>query len=172
MNKALVVVDMVNDFVSPEGSLYVPNTAKIIEPIKRKIEGAKANSIPVIFVNDSHELDDKEFVIWPKHCVKNTEGAKVVKDLMISEGNTHVDKTTYSGFYNTRLDEVLKKAGVEEITLVGCVTNICILHTASDAVLRGYKVTVSKECVTGLDEADETAALKHMAQILNVDVIN
>ena len=171
MNKALVVVDMVNDFVSPDGSLYVSNTANIIEPIKAKIKGAKDAGIPVIFVNDSHEEDDREFKVWPKHCVKNTEGAKVVKDLMISEGNTHVDKTTYSGFYETRLDKVLKEAGVEEITLVGCVTNICILHTASDAILRGYKVTVPRDCVAGLDKADEDAALKHMAQILNVDVL-
>ena len=171
MNKALVVVDMVNDFVSPDGSLYVPNTANVIEPIKAKIKEAKEAGIPVIFVNDSHEEDDKEFAIWPKHCVKNTEGAKVVEALMISEGNTYVDKTTYSGFYETRLDKVLKEAGVEEVTLVGCVTNICILYTASDAVLRGYKVTVPKNCVAGLDDVVDLFVFKQMSDVLKVNVV-
>ena len=171
MSKALVVVDMLNDFAREGGALYVPNTEAIVAPIKARIDSAKAGGIPVIFVNDSHEEDDKEFKIWPKHCIKKTEGAMVLSELK-TEGSHTVEKTTYSGFFDTKLDAILRVGGVTEIILVGCVTNICILHTASDAVLRGYKVTVSKECVAGLDEVDETAALKHMAQILNVDVIN
>lgn len=170
MNKALVVVDMVNDFASLEGSLYVPNTAKIIEPIKAKIKGAKEVDIPVIFVNDSHEEDDREFKVWPKHCVKGTEGAKIIKELDTTDSTT-IGKTTFSGFFETILDGELKRKGITELILVGCVTNICILHTATDAVLRGYKVTVPRDCVAGLDKADEDAAFKHMAQILNVDVL-
>lgn len=170
MNKALVVVDMLNDFVDEGGSLFVPRTRDIVGAVADRIMSAKASDIPVFFVNDSHEEDDREFKVWPKHCVKGTEGAKVIKELDTTDGIT-VPKTTYSGFFGTTLDEELKRKCITELIIIGCVTNICILHTASDAILRGYKVTVPRDCVAGLDKTDEDAALKHMAQILNVDVI-
>lgn len=170
MSKALLVVDMLNDFVDEGGSLFVPRTQDIVGAVADRIKSAKASDIPVFFVNDSHEEDDKEFKVWPKHCVKGTEGAKIIKELDTTDSFI-VEKTTYSGFYETRLGALLQKEGVTELIVVGCVTNICILHTASDAVLRQYKVTVPRDCVAGLDKADEDAALKHMAQILNVDVM-
>ena len=170
MSKALLVVDMLNDFVDEGGSLFVPRTRDIVGAVADRIKSAKASGIPVFFVNDSHEEDDKEFKVWPKHCVKGTEGAKIVSELDTVEGFC-VEKTTYSGFFETTLDGILKRRDVTELIIVGCVTNICILHTASDAILRGYKVTVPRDCVAGLDKADEDAALKHMAQILNVDVM-
>ena len=170
MNKALLVVDMLNDFAQEDGLLFVPKTRDIVDAVADRIKSAKASDIPVFFVNDSHEEDDREFKVWPKHCVKGTEGAKIIKELDTTDSVT-VEKTTYSGFYNTTLDGELKRKGITELIVVGCVTNICILHTASDAVLREYKVTVPRDCVAGLDTTDEDAALKHMAQILNVDVM-
>ena len=170
MNKALLVVDMLNDFAQEDGLLFVPKTSDIVDAVAERIKSAKASDIPVFFVNDAHEEDDREFKAWPKHSVKGTEGAKVIKELDTTDSTT-VEKTTFSGFFETTLDEELKRRGITELIIVGCVTNICILHTASDAILRGYKVTVPRDCVAGLDKADEDAALKHMAQILNVDVI-
>ena len=82
-----------------------------------------------------------------------------------------VAKTTYSGFYRTDLEPLLNKLQVEELILTGCVTNICILYTAADAVMRGYRVCVARDCVAALDPAAGHFALQQMEQILGVTLI-
>ena len=60
--------------------------------------------------------------------------------------------------------------GATGLVLTGCVTNICVLYTAYDAVIRGYRVTVPADCVAPLDPADGAFALRQMEQVLGVKV--
>ena len=169
--KTLLIIDMLSDFVLPSAPLEVPDTRKIIHNIEREIIRARAEGYPVVYVCDAHAPDDKEFQIWPRHCVKGSKGAQVIDELEPEPKDTVVEKTTYSGFFNTRLDEVLKSIGATELIITGCVTNICILYTSSDAVLRGYNVTVPKDCVAGLNKEDHEFALRQMEKVLKVKVI-
>ncbi|HLB05337.1 MAG TPA: isochorismatase family cysteine hydrolase [Thermodesulfobacteriota bacterium] len=169
--KALLIIDMLNDFVLPGAPLEVPETRKIIPSIGREIIKAREEGYPIIYLCDGHAPDDKEFKMWPRHSVKGTKGAQVVDELEPEPKDTVVEKTTYSGFYNTRLEEVLKSLSTEEIILTGCVTNICILYTAYDLVSRGYKVTLPRDCVAGLNKEDHEFALRQMERILKVKII-
>ena len=169
--KALVIIDMLNDFLLPGAPLEVPDTREIMPNIEREIDKARGEGYPVVYVCDSHAPDDREFKIWPRHCVKGTKGAQVVDELKPEPEDTVVEKTTYSGFFNTRLEEVLKSLGATELIITGCVTNICILYTSSDAVLRGYNVTVPKDCVAGLNKEDHEFALRQMEKVLKVKII-
>ena len=171
MKKALLIIDMLNDFILEGAPLQVPNATSIIPNIKREIEKAKKGSYPIIYVCDSHDENDKEFEIWPKHCVKNTEGAKIVKELSPAEGDYIVEKTRYSGFYNTNLDTILKKLNIDTLIITGLVTNICVMYTVADAVSRGYKVIVPKDCVIGLDEDTHKFGLYQIEKIHNAEVI-
>jgi nicotinamidase/pyrazinamidase len=170
--EALLVIDMLNDFVLEGSPLEVPDTRKVIPVIKREIEKARAEGRPVIYVCDSHEPDDREFIRfgWPAHAVKGTEGAKVIKELQPRENDIIIEKTTYSGFYNTGLDETLKKLGVDSLRLTGCVTHICVMFTASDATLRGYNVTVLKDGVAGLSPEDHEAGLRIMKNVMGARI--
>lgn len=170
--EALLIIDMLNDFVLEGAPLEVPDTRKVIPNIKREIEKVRAEGRPVIYICDAHEIDDKEFSKfgWPTHAVKGTRGAEVVDELKPEEGDIVIEKTTYSGFYNTKLDETLKNLGVDSLRLTGCVTHICIMFTASDAVLRGYKVTVIEDGVAGLEEEDHEAALRIMKNVMGVKI--
>ncbi len=170
--EALLIIDMLNDFVLEGAPLEVPDTRKVIPDIKGEIERARAEGRPVIYICDAHEIDDKEFSKfgWPSHAVKGTRGAEVVDELKPEEGDIVIEKTTYSGFYNTKLDETLKNLGVDSLRLTGCVTHICIMFTASDAVLRGYKVTVIEDGVAGLAEEDHKAALRIMKNVMGVKI--
>lgn len=169
--KALLIIDMLNDFVLPGAPLEVPDTREIVPNIEREIIRARAEGYPVIYICDSHALNDKEFKIWPRHCVKGTDGAKVVDELEPEPKDIVVEKTTYSGFFNTRLEEVLKSIGATELIITGCVTNICIFYTSSDAVLRGYSVTIPKDCVVGLNKEDHEFALRQMEKVLKMKII-
>jgi nicotinamidase-related amidase len=171
--EALLVIDMLNDFVLPGAPLEVPETRKVIKNIQREIQAARAGGKPVIYVCDTHAPKDKEFAKfgWPPHAVKGSKGAEVVSELKPAPGDPVIPKTTYSGFYGTTLEDTLRKLGVDALRLTGCVTNICIMFTASDAVLRDYAVTVVQDGVAGIAQEDHDAALRIMKNVMGVTLV-
>jgi len=168
---ALLIIDMLNDFVLKGAVLEVPAARNIIPNLKKSIDEAREKKIPIIYICDSHAEDDKEFEIFPPHAVKGTKGAQVVEELSPKHRDYLVEKTTYSGFYNTELDDLLKKLDVNELIVTGIVTNICVMYTVYDAFLRGYRVIVPEDCVAGLNEEDHKFALKQMRNILKAEII-
>lgn len=170
--EALLIIDMLNDFVLEGSPLEVPETKKIIPVIREEIKRAKKQGSPVIYLCDSHDPDDKEFSKfgWPRHAVKGTKGAEVIEDLKPDPNDIIIEKKTYSGFYNTKLDETLKRLGIDSLRITGCVTHICVMFTASDAVLRDYKVTVLKDAVAGITKEDHEAALRIMKNVMGVKI--
>jgi nicotinamidase/pyrazinamidase len=169
MDSAIVVVDMLNDFTLDDAPLKVEENKKIIPNIKQLIEQNRTKS-HIVYVCDAHSEFDKEFQIWPKHCLKGTKGAQIVDELRPNSNDFIVHKATYDGFYNTVLDELLKNLGVDKIVIAGCVSNICILHTASSAVLRGYNVEIPLDCIASLDEQSKNCAISHFKNVLNINL--
>lgn len=170
--EALLVIDMLNDFVLPGAPLEVPETRTIIPTIRREIDRARAAGEPILFVCDSHAPDDKEFrkFGWPVHAVKGTKGAEVISELKPAPRDVVILKDTYSGFYDTRLGEALDILNVDSLRLTGCVTHICVMFTASEAVLRDYAVTVVEDGVAGITREDHDAALRIMKNVLGVKI--
>jgi len=169
--KALLIIDMLNDFVMDGASLKVPGIEKIIGPIKREIKKAKSEGYQVIYLCDSHDKNDREFELFPPHAIKGTEGAKVINDLKPDGNDIIVRKTTFSGFYGTNLDEILQKLSVEKLVVTGDVVNICILYTVADAVMRGYKVDLVKDAIIALNKNDYKFAMEQMKSVLKVNII-
>jgi len=171
--EALLIIDMINDFVLPGAPLEVSETRRIIPVIAHEIKRAHAERHPVIFVCDSHAPDDKEFskFSWPAHAVKGTKGAEVITELTPAQDDIVIHKTTYSGFFGTDLDKTLKRLGVDSLRLTGDVTHICILFTAADAVLRDYSVVVVEDGVAGISQEDHDAAIRIMKNVLSVAVV-
>ena len=169
----LLIIDMLNDFVLEGAPLEAPDTRKVIPVIKKEIEDTKTRGNPVIYICDAHDKDDKEFSKfgWPVHAVDGTRGAEVADEIKPDKDDIVIKKTTYSGFYNTKLEETLKGLGAAGVRLTGCVTHICILFTASDAVLRDYRVTVVENGVAGLEREDHEAAIRIMKNVLGANII-
>lgn len=163
---ALIIIDMLNDFIAPGAPLEVPAGRQIVPAIKNRLEEARGKGVPVIYLCDAHAPDDPEFRVWPPHAVAGTAGALVVDDLAPGEGERVVAKTTYSGFFNTELEELLRELGADHLVLTGVVTNICILYTAVDALMRGFRVSVPPDCVAGLNEEDHAFALRQLSEVL------
>ena len=162
---------MLNDFVLDGAPLKVPGIEKIIGPIKREIEKAKSEGYPVIYLCDSHDKNDREFKMFPPHAIKNTEGSKIIEELKPQGNDIIIRKSTFSGFFNTDLDQILGKLSVGRLIVTGDVTNICVLYTAADAVMRGYEVDVVKDAVVGLNYRDHKFALEQMEKVLKVNLV-
>jgi nicotinamidase-related amidase len=171
--KALVVVDMLNDFVRPGAPLEVPETRAILPALRRRIAKARREGELVVYLCDSHRKEDPEFAQmgWPAHAVEGTPGAGVVASLTPEPGDVMVEKRTYSGFYGTTLRFILRRHGIRSLTLAGCVTNICILFIGAEATIRGYDVTVDERYVAGLSRKDDAFALDQMEKVFGVRVL-
>ncbi|MDI6870876.1 MAG: isochorismatase family cysteine hydrolase [Bacillota bacterium] len=171
MSTALVVIDMLEDFLSPSGNLYIgPEAGRVIPAVAVELERARAEGWPVIFVCDSHREGDPEFAMWPDHCLCGSQGAAVIPALAPRPGEPVIAKRRYSAFFGTDLDLTLRERGVEEVVLVGVCTNICVLYTAADARMLNYSVTVVAPATASFDRAAHDFALQQMETVLGCQV--
>ena len=169
--KALLVIDMVNDFIEKGGALETGKAGRDIIPfVKEKIREFRALDYPIIYVCDNHEKDDKEFEMFPPHSVKGTYGSKIIDKLEVEETDKVILKRRYSSFYGTDLDLTLREMGVDEISIVGVCTNICVLYTAADARNRAYRVNVCRDGVASFDKYAHDFALKEMKNTLGCNI--
>ncbi len=171
--RALVVIDMLVDFVEEGGALYCgPDAREIIPRVREELDRARAQGDPVIYVCDRHRPDDLEFRMFPPHCVEGSRGAEICSELSPRERDRVVFKRRFSGFYGTDLDLALREQGIDELTLVGVCTNICVLYTAADARMRNYAVTVPADAVASFDAAAHRFALRELEKTLGVRVVS
>lgn len=177
-NKALIVVDLQNDFC-PGGALAVPDGHLIVPLVNGLIERFDH----VILTQDWHPDDHHSFAsshdgkspfestnlhygeqtLWPDHCVQETEGAEFHAELMwgkaelvIRKGfRRHID--SYSAFFEndrttpTGLNGYLKERGLTDLTFVGLATDFCVGYSALDAARLGFKATVRTDACRAID---------------------
>jgi len=170
---AVIVLDMLNDFVT--GELKTKRASRIIQPVQKLIQAARAHGVPVIYSNDAHFSNDFEVTErWGRHAIKGTPGAEVIPELAPSENDFVLEKRVYSGFYETGLDELLrslyKGLGVETVVLVGLHTHICVRHTAASAFYRGYKIVVPRDGVEAFTRKDHEEGLKYLEKIYGAEI--
>jgi len=170
MKKALIVVDVQNDFCEG-GSLAVPNAKEIIPYINLLMEENQYEQI--VFTQDFHPANHKSFAsnnnrkvgesiilnsvpqfMWPDHCVQGTDGVKFHPNLNIEKATHTIQKGTnteidsYSGFQDnnhfmkTGLDDFLKYHDIQLVEIVGLALDYCVKFTAMDAVSNGYVTCV------------------------------
>lgn len=170
---AVVVVDMQNDFVKPQGKLYVPTAEATIPAIKKLLENARRAGVRVFYTQDTHYDGDPEFRIWGEHVKYGTWGWEIVEELKPEKGrDIVVMKTRYDGFYGTMLDDLLRVYGVKNLVVVGTVANICVLHTAGSAALRWYRVVVPMDGISALNEFDYHAALRQISFLYRGTIVD
>ena len=173
--RALLVVDLQRDFVDKDGALYFEGAEKVIDPILKWVEEFKKENLPIITTQDWHDPEDREFNIWPKHCVANTDGARLTEKLekALKDYPNHfsVKKNRYSAFYNTNLEKIIRDNEIDEVYVCGVVTHICVLFTVEELRNRDIPVKIITEGVASYDEELHRFALREMKEILGAEFI-
>jgi nicotinamidase-related amidase len=170
--KALLVIDMLEDFINPKGKLYCgKQTKKIVPILKKEIENTRKKGIPIIYICDRHLPNDPEFKMFPPHCIVNSDGAEIIREISPLENDYVIFKRRFSGFFQTDLDLTLRELKISDLILTGVCTNICVLYTAADARMLNYNVIVLKDCVASYDKKAHNFALKEMEKTLGVKII-
>ena len=165
---AILVVDMLNDCVY--GALTCDRGKAIVPATAQLLDAARAKGVPVIFCNDAHLKGiDRELKLWGDHAIVGTEGAKVIPELKVGEGDYVIPKRRYSGFFQTDLDITLKELGVQTVVMTGLHTHMCVRHTSADAYSLGYDVVVAKEATDSFTEEDYIGGLAYLKTCYGAD---
>lgn len=159
----LIVLDMINDHLTPGRPLEVPRAREIVPALRARLEGARARGVPVIYACDSHDPADPDYGFWPEHALEGSEGAAVWPEIAPLPGDRVVKKPTYSAFSRSTLGPLLEELRADEIILTGCATELGLSATAVDALQRGYVVTVPPDCQAGVTEIAEQVTLLTLA---------
>lgn len=173
MRKALIVVDVQNDFC-PGGSLAVTQGDKVVAPLNKLMKEFLDRGEPVYKTRDWHPEKTKHFAIyggtWPIHCVQNTRGAEFHSDLLDDPRITVISKgfderaDGYSGFDGTQLAQLLRDEEVKEIWVGGLATDYCVKQTVIDGVHNGFKVKALADAMraVNVNPADGKKAIDEM----------
>ncbi|PKG54226.1 N-carbamoylsarcosine amidohydrolase [Halomonas sp. MES3-P3E] len=151
---ALVVVDFMQGYTTPEAPLYAPGVVEAIPHAAEVLDRARRAGLPIIHTNIRYQPE--RFLdggVWLKK-------APVMKAMV--EGNPHaafcpevaprpeelvISKQYPSSFFGTSLAPTLRALGVDTVVLMGCSTSGCIRATAVDGLQHGFRVMVIRECV-------------------------
>jgi nicotinamidase-related amidase len=166
--KALVIVDMLKDFV--DGELANPRAQQIVEPLKRLLAHARDNGWVVVFSNDAHKPDDPELKVWGEHAMEGTPGAQVIDELAPRDREIVSPKRTYGAFDDTDLADQLRDRGVDEVVITGQHTHICVRHSSYGALRNGFEVTVPRDAVCAFEGVDEADALEYLKMAYGASV--
>jgi len=170
MANVVIVADMVRGFCEDGRNLYVgPTVREIIPRIQELLRREKAAGSHVIFICDTHDPDDKEFEMFPAHCVRGSEEPDVIPELAEFAGEI-IPKRRYSAFFETNLGERLAELKPDKIVIAGVCTNICVLYTTAEARYHDYNVEVPADCVATFDPDAHAFALKEMQTVLGANV--
>ena len=182
MNKALINIDYTVDFIADHGALTCGKSGQAIEKeLVRVTKQFIDNGDFVVFAIDKHVAGDDyhpETKLFPPHNIEGTEGRKLYGELeAVYQGNKHknnvywMDNTRYSAFAGTDLELKLRERGITEVHLVGCCTDICVLHTAVDVYNKGFRIVVHRRAVASFDAAGHEWALRHFRHTLGAKIV-
>ena len=189
----VIVVDLQGDFTKlKNGSLAVEGTDEAyIQVVEENTKKLKKADFPIFATQDWHpanhvsfftqhkekkafdviQLDGKDQVLWPPHCVQKTSGAEILLDKALFKAivrkGMDPKQDSYSGFQDdggkkTDMDKLLKKEKMNQLVIYGIATDYCVRATALDAVALGYKVILIKNLCRGVAPNTSQQAINEM----------
>jgi gluconolactonase len=176
---ALIIQDLQNDVIIEGGAFAdsgAPEHAKsqnVVENVKGLAAAARSAGVPVIHVWYVVEAGAPglkqnaplfEGVKSSNGLVRGSWGAAPAEGLEPQEGDHVVEKMRMNGFYDTRLDILLRGLGVETLIITGAWTNMSIEHTARHAADAGYRAVVASDGTSTVSEEWQQAALSYAMQ--------
>lgn len=181
---ALVLVDLQNDFLAPDGAYARGGAAS-----------AEAQALPARVLALARRVREagglvaaSRFTLWPRaggepviaphlsalrpflgrgDFAPGSRGQAVV-DALLPQVDVAVDKVAYSAFFHTQLDWVLRHAGIEHVIVCGIVTNGGVASTVRDAHMREFHVLVAGDGCAAFRRETHEAALADLRSVAEV----
>jgi maleamate amidohydrolase len=150
-NPAVIVVDFQRAFTEHES--IGPSTAIALEHTNEMLNAARSAGVPVIYLSmildslDDRMLAQRVRSTLTARCERGNPWTEISSVVAMQPGDHLVEKTVATGFYRTRLDDLLQQLDIDEVVVVGTSTSGCVRATVMDAAYRSYRVSIVEECV-------------------------
>jgi nicotinamidase-related amidase len=161
----LLLIDVINDLDFPQNEYLVKQAV----PLAKRICALKTRcahaGIPAVYVNDNRGKWRSDF-----HSVleavqePQAPGREFAHLLAPTPEDYVVLKPKHSAFLATPLDLVLQSLGVHTVIISGITTNSCVVISAGELFVRGYRLVVPRDCVEALTPEAQEHSLKLMEE--------
>jgi nicotinamidase/pyrazinamidase len=183
--RALLLVDMSNDFIRLDGALNCGQPGMDIVPYCRQLVASFLETGDfVLDARDLHDLTDYEIAsgMFPPHNLRETSGQELIselKDLLAEKPNQwlYIPKKHYNAGYGTNLFALIQEKSITEIHVVGVCTDICVrytvngLHEFKTSVYPELQIVVHKPGVASFNEGGHKESLAHFTTALGTSVV-
>lgn len=175
-DSAILVIDMQNDFGAKGGiferaGVDISGIQRAVAPTQRVIAAGRAAGVKIVYLkmgfrSDLSDLGDADAPNRIRHLffgvgkdvqspngkpsrllVRDTWNTEILPELAPKPGDIVLWKHRFSGFYETELDTLLKRAGVRTLIVTGCTTSVCVESTVRDAMFRDYSCVLLADCM-------------------------
>jgi ureidoacrylate peracid hydrolase len=196
---AVIVVDMQNDFCSKGGmfdraGIDISVLEKAVGPTRKVLLAARDAAIKIVYLKmgfrpDLSDLGENDSPNRVRHLhfgvgqqsfapdgrqgrflIRDTWNTDVIEELRPQAEDVVLYKHRFSGFYQTELDDVLRRLGMRNLIFTGCTTSVCVDSTIRDAMFRDYRCVLLADC-TGEPIGVELARSNHEASILTIQML-
>lgn len=176
MKQALLVIDMQNGFLNPESPLCIRGARATVPACARVIAACREAGVPVVFINrayraDGSDVEHTRYQVWAQGGRPLTPGStgplsvENPPEFGRRAEDYEIVKPRYSAFFQTALDLLLRRLGVDTVILTGTTTPNCIRTTCYDAISLDYRVRVVEDCCSSNTEEIQRANLLDMANV-------
>ena len=171
--RALLIIDMQNDFVLPGSPVTVAGALDTVSSIRRLLDAFRTRSWPVLHITRAYRADGSDveafrretFLRGPQYLLPGSPGAQIVPELAPLAGEHVLVKPRFSAFMGTPLDLLLRRLGVSELVVSGTQYPNCVRATVLDAVCLDYAVTLVTDACSAQTDAVAQANIADMAAI-------
>ena len=176
VHAALLVIDMQNGFLNPRSAHCIPTAAATVPACAKAIASCRAQKIPVFFVirkyrGNGSDVEFCRYESWRKGgkalsplCGEELSDA-LPPEFGRREGDYTIVKPRFSAFFQTELDLILRRLGINTVLLAGTTTPNCIRATCYDALSLDYNVAILEDCVSSATEEIQKSNLRDMENI-------
>ncbi len=172
MARALIVVDMINTYGHPDGERCAQRAREVMPAMREAIERAREDDdTSLLYVNDNYGLwtsDRQQLIEW---VLDEAPDRELIEPILPEADDELIVKARHSIFYETSLAYLLRQREIEHLTLVGQVTEQCILYSALDAHVRHFEVAVVTDAVIAIDDELGDAALRMMERNMRAELL-
>ncbi|MFT3788645.1 MAG: isochorismatase family cysteine hydrolase [Tepidisphaeraceae bacterium] len=167
----LLVIDVINDLNFPGGENVEPWARRMVPRLHAVRGRAHRQGVPVIYVNDNFGHWQDDFAGIVRHCTRtDARGRTIAQKLRPTAGDYFILKPKHSAFYATSIEPLLEHLKIDHLILAGIATNLCVLFTAHDAHMRGYKLTALSDCCAAESDEDHNIALDQLERFCNATI--
>jgi len=167
----LLLVDWINPFDHEDArALDAPARAAARNTVRLRARLGRSG-VQAIYANDNYGIWRSDFRGLIRRCrAAGGASAAITRLLPPRHDDIAVVKSRHSAFYETPLQLLLQQLKARELIITGVSTEWCVLFTAMDAYVRGYRLRVPQDCVASAFPERHAAALTYMSETLGADV--